>query len=74
MPTLAIFETWKHGDIRFLAFPNGNGGLTIVDEHGNNFGSWYEIAHFKKKYVESTGAIDNSLALGKCNLKIINIR
>lgn len=47
--TPQLFVTWRHGGIQFLAFDNGNGGVSVVDEHGKNYGAWMDVSAFRDR-------------------------
>ncbi len=40
------FETWKRDGVSFLAFPVA-AGVMVVDELGNNYGSWMTVERFR---------------------------
>jgi len=60
------FATWTRGGVRFLAIPMGEEHPHILDEDGNNFGSWMSIENFKKHptaYREPLGKMRLSILL-----------
>lgn len=40
------FETWKRDGVSFLAFPISS-GFMVIDELGNNYGSWMTVERFR---------------------------
>lgn len=58
---MKTFTTWRHRNVQYLAAFRGD-GWHVVDEHGNNFGSWGTVAEFRwrqttgKKSWEKVGA------------------
>jgi hypothetical protein len=45
------FTTWKFAGKQYLAAPASN-GVHIIDEDGDNYGSWTDIERFRKRQSE----------------------
>lgn len=48
------FETWKRSGVRFIAFP-AHCGVYVMDEHGNNYGTYMSSDSFKKRADDPVG-------------------
>jgi len=64
-----IFTTWKFNDVRYISFDNGNGGFTVIDEYGGNYGSWQDVDHLRKR--QQSGELIGDI--GFCRLTIWSI-
>lgn len=42
-----LFHSFKRGGISFLAFRDGNGNVSIIDDQGHNYGSYYSVESFE---------------------------
>ena len=45
------FQPFRFRSRQYLAFPVDR-NVMIMDEYGNNFGSWYSIDSFKKHFAK----------------------
>ena len=52
-----LFETWHHGGRQYLAVDNGNGGISIVDAAGRNYGAWRDTESFRRHQRADDGFI-----------------
>ena len=43
-----IFETWKEKGVKFIAIRCGPAAVHVMDENGNNYGSYFDIDNFKR--------------------------
>jgi len=46
-----LFITWKHATMVYLALPIDQ-SFHIMDETGNNYGTWYIVEDFRKRQRE----------------------
>ena len=42
------FRTWRHDGRVYLAFPNGNGNVSVMDDGGSFYGSFFDLESFQK--------------------------
>lgn len=61
-----IFETWSIKGTRFLSVP-ADQGVRIIDQAGNNYGTWFSVDEFKKRCAKD-GRV--ALALNDCVIRI----
>lgn len=58
---MKLWETWKFNGTEFIAFPHGNNNQEVIiyDEHGKNYGSFYDVESFRKRQKDgnSWGAL-----------------
>ena len=64
---MKAFETWKCGEIAFIAIPCC-GGFNIMSETGEHYGAWVDPDTFRKRKKR-----EESLSLGKAELRIVHI-
>lgn len=60
------FESFTYLGRKFLAFPT-QGGIHVIDEHGNNFGSYFDRKSFQKMVDKSGVAMQ---IVGKAALAV----
>lgn len=49
----SILRTWKHKGVVFVAFARrGEQAVHVVDEHGNNYGSWLSAERFRSRQAK----------------------
>ena len=58
-----FFETWKYKGTTFLAVKQYQGSVMVVDEHKNNYGSWYDTESFRKR--QSSGDVEPIGKIGR---------
>lgn len=59
------FQTFVRGGAKYLAVPTERVSVHIIDEKGNNYGSWSDVASFdeyRKKH--------DSCVIGKARLEV----
>jgi hypothetical protein len=44
--TDVAFKAFKCGGVQFLAFPNGQGSVYVLDDEGRGYGAWQDLANF----------------------------
>jgi hypothetical protein len=42
-----LFHAFKRNGVSFLAFKDGNGNVSVIDEQGRNYGSYYNLKSFE---------------------------
>lgn len=59
-----MFKAFRHGGVQYLAVSRQD-GVSIVDETGKNYGSWYSVEsflnHTKKGSVSPVGEAELSI-------------
>lgn len=63
-----VFDTWVFNSVRFLAVPDGNGGYHIVDQRGNNYGSWQLLEMFRS--LQRAGESKANAIGGRATLRV----
>ena len=66
---MKAFETWRKGESTFLAFP-GDGKVYVMDDEGNNYGTWYSIDSFRDSQKKGDKATVPATAIGRGKLSI----
>ena len=39
---MRAFETWTHKGVRFLAFPHDHQSVTVIDQNGHHYGTYFD--------------------------------
>lgn len=63
---MKLFETWTYKGVKYIAV-QVDGGVTIADEKGNFFGSWFSVKNFKKNKLKPVLGVTN---LGQARITI----
>jgi hypothetical protein len=64
------FEVWTHAGMKYLSIPNGNGGDSVIAENGEHYGSWQNVAEFRRR---QRAGVDEMLVLGKAFIRVVHI-
>lgn len=64
---MKTFETWTFHLVKFIAIDNGQSSH-VIDEHGNNYGSWQNLDKFRKRQREGDPLA--LTVLGKARLEV----
>lgn len=66
---MKAFETWRKGEVTFLAFP-GDGKVHVMDDEGNNYGTWYSVKSFRDSQKKGNRGTPPATAIGRGKLNI----
>ena len=66
---MKAFEIWRKGGTTFLSFP-GDGKVFVMDEDGNNYGSWYSVESFRVAQKRRINETPHATSIGRCRLNI----
>jgi hypothetical protein len=64
------FKSWMYSGVRYVAVPNGNGGSSVIAETGEHYGSWLDVAEFRRRQKQG---FDELLVLGRAELRVVHI-
>jgi len=67
-----IFKTWMWRKVRYLAILNTDRNFHIMDEYGNNYGTFGLIETFKKNQQKHPKPSKYG-KIGKCRLQVITV-
>lgn len=66
------FYPFRVAGKQYLAVPQPEGSVHIIDANGNNYGGWYQIDEFKKNLKAGGKAKIPATPLGECRLAIVS--
>lgn len=71
------FKAFKVGGVQYLAVPKGeSGNVHVIDDAGNNYGSWMSVENFvnglKGKANMNDGTCVEATKIGTATLRVVS--